>query len=115
MEACKHSVEYSRAIRERRSLLYTKLEPLPEEVSRARSSPGIQMAQLNQATERSRALAEETMEKINEFEMSLKKRPRLPSIGVTHSSSSTITEKPPTVSKREVEVVCLLGCLGHMG
>ncbi len=75
-------------------MMYSKLEPLVsmKEVARARSSPGIQTARLHQATARSRALAEETKQKIQQFELSLKKRPHLPSIG-SSQSSSTVADK----------------------
>ena len=77
------------------------------EVARAQSSPGIQPSRMTQATARSRALAEDTMEKIHQFELSLKKHSLLPSIGVAKSqSSSSASEKPATVSDSEVTKRC---------
>ena len=79
--------------------MYTKLKPLDSdaEMKRAQSSPGIAMARLNQSTVRSRDLAEETMRKIEQFEISLRKTPNLPAIGLALSgSSNTMSEKPTT-------------------
>lgn len=106
MEACKRSLEYSRAVRDRRSLMYTKLKPLDsiKKVARAQSSPGIHPSRITQATAKSRALAEDTMEKIHQFELSLKKQSLLPAIGVAKSeSSSSASEKLATVRECHIE------------
>lgn len=84
-------------------MLYTNLKPL-EDSRRAQSSPGIASAGLNRlAADKSRALAEETEQDIHLFELSLKARPNLPSIGVTQSlSSSTGTDIQVPVVVREI-------------
>lgn len=99
IQACKQSLLNSRAVRERRSLMYTKLKPIEPPVKRAVSSPGVQSAAAayNRLSfgARNRLLALETMQDIQLFEASLKGRPNLPGIGVTQSqSSATVSERP---------------------
>lgn len=102
IESCQRSLKTSRAVRQRRSLMYTKLKPLSSitEVKRAQSSPGIHSSSYEQMVAENKALAEETMQDIFHFESSLKRRPDLPSIGVAHSlSSTTVSDKPIVVSQ----------------
>lgn len=105
MESCQRSMEYSRAVRERRSMMYAKLKPI-ETQKRALSSPGIHSTQY-QADPRNKSLAAETMQSIHVFEESLKKR--LPSIGIVHSqSTSTITERPANPVSHVCDIVVVL-------
>lgn len=92
IESCKQAREHSRAVRERRSLLYTKLKPL-QHSKRVQSTP-VSSSSLKQPTkDRDKAVAAETEEEIRAFELSLKDRPSIPLVAV-HSSSTT--EDKPT-------------------
>lgn len=102
MEHCHKSLEQSRITRERQSILYKKLKPLSPSkgVFRARSSPGIHSATFRHAAPLRKKIADETQRSIDQFELSLKKRSTLPSVGplMLHHppGSPSITAKPST-------------------
>ena len=95
IETCHRSMVNSRLIRERRSMMYTKLKPLTD-VKRAMSSPGgIEHVAPSREAARNSALAEETIQNIHFFEQTLKNRPNLPPIQVTPPvSPSTTSDRP---------------------